>query len=63
MVLKASADAGFAQFVDTGRSAGGYVVMIGESLVSWKSKWFQKVHTSSTETEFASLYLVTICCE
>jgi hypothetical protein len=60
MILEASADAGFAQCVDTGRSAGGYVVMLGENLVSWKSKWFQKVHTSSTETEFASLYLVTI---
>ena len=60
MVLEGYADAGFAQCSDAGRSAGGYVIMLGKNLISWKSKWFQKVYTSSTETEFASLYLITI---
>ena len=51
------ADASYNSCKDTGRTCGGYIFTFGSGATSWKSRWFSQVYPSSTESEFASLFL------
>jgi hypothetical protein len=59
MTLRGYADASFAQCPETGRSVGGYIFQLGTNTVSWKSKWFQTVYPSSSESEMSALFEAT----
>jgi hypothetical protein len=43
----------------SGRGVGGYVFKLGASTVSFKTKWFTSVHPSTTELEYATLFLAS----
>lgn len=54
--LHGYADANWAADLDTRRSTTGYLFMLNNSLISWKSQRQATVATSSTESEYMSLY-------
>jgi hypothetical protein len=56
--LKAYADASWGSDEDTRRSTTGYVVMLNETAVSWKSQRQVTVAASSTEAEYMALFSV-----
>ena len=59
MTLQGYVDATYNKCPETGRSTGGYVILIDKSAVSWKASWFKHSYPSSTESEFAALYMAT----
>jgi hypothetical protein len=49
-------DADYANSTTDRKSYGGYISMIGSTLISWKSKKQPTVSTSTTEAEYRALY-------
>lgn len=59
--LLAFADSDWARCIDTRRSVTCFYVLLGSSLISWKSKKQHSVSCSSTEAEYRSL--ASLACE
>jgi hypothetical protein len=57
--LTAYADADWAGCLDSRKSNTGYVILLGKSIISWKSKRQQTPAKSTTEAEYMSLAEVT----
>jgi hypothetical protein len=54
--LKLYTDADYANDILTSYSYYGYVSMLGSSLISWKSKKYPSVSSSTTQAEYTGLY-------
>ena len=55
MMVSAFSDADWARCVDDRRSTGGFVVFLGDNLVSWTARKQATVSRSSTEAEYKAL--------
>ena len=55
-------DASLASCLDTFRSVGAFYFNLGSGAISWKSKYFNHVTPSSTETETVALFYATSEC-
>jgi histone deacetylase 1/2 len=55
MMISAFSDADWAGCVDDRRSTGGFVVFLGDNLVSWTARKQATVSRSSTEAEYKAL--------
>jgi len=55
MMVSAFSDADWARCVDDRRSTGGFVVFLGDNLVSWMARKQATVSRSSTEAEYKAL--------
>jgi len=55
MLVSAFSDADWAGSVDDRRSTGGFVVFVGNNLISWTAKKQPTVSRSSTEAEYKAL--------
>jgi hypothetical protein len=53
--LSAYSDADWAGYLDTRRSTGGFLIMYGNCIFSWKSKRQSNITRSSTEAEYVQL--------
>jgi hypothetical protein len=54
--LKLYTDADYANNILTSYSYYGYISMLGDSLISWKSKKYPSVSSSTTQAEYNGLY-------
>ena len=43
----------------SGRGVGGYAFKFGTATIAFKSKWFTKVHPSTTELEYVTLFMAS----
>ena len=59
--IKSFCDAGWVGCLDTRKSLTGYVVYLGESLISWRSKKQRVVLRSSAEAEYRAM--ASVACE
>ena len=59
--IKSFCDAGWVGCLDTRRSLTGYVVYLGESLISWRSKKQRVVSRSSAEAEYRAM--ASVACD
>ncbi len=55
MHLKGYSDADFASDTETRRSCAGYLIMLGETIISWSSKTERSIALSTTESEWTAL--------
>ena len=58
MEISAYADASHAACVDTRKSVSGYVIQVGNTTISWNSKYQANISLSSTEAEY---YAISEC--
>jgi hypothetical protein len=59
--LRAFCDADWARCKDMRRSVTGYCILLGEALVSWRTKKHTTISSSNAKAEYC--FMATTCCE